>query len=99
MNAVTNSTGEYLLLHAEIETEGARVSPAQFEAAVDETVRDLQVHPSTTLADIARMCAWFSTREREVFARIECVNGKPVIYFVRGTHDDFIPDFLRRQAD
>lgn len=102
MSAATNSTGEYLRLHADIEQEGAR-SPAAlpadaFGVAVDGVIPTLRIGPDDTIADIARICAWFSTPEREVFARIECVDGKPVGYFVRGEHRDFLPAFLRRQA-
>lgn len=97
MSAVTTRTGEYLVTHAE--SEDARVSPSRFEEAVDQTVRGIKIGPESTMADIARICAWFSTPEREVFARIECVNGRPIAYFVRGRHEDFLPGFLRRQAD
>lgn len=83
MSAVTNSTGEYLLMHAEIETEGARVPPPQFDAAVDEVLCTLQVGPDNTAAAIARLCAWFSTPEREVTAHTRSVNGRAVTYFVR----------------
>jgi hypothetical protein len=70
----------------------------RFDSAVDETVHSIQVAPENTITDIARLCVWFSTPQREVFARIECVRGKPVAYFVRGTHKDFLPAFLRRQG-
>lgn len=107
MNAVTNSTGEYLLMHAEIETEGARVSPAQFEAAVDELCT-LQIAPGTTDMAIARICAWFSTPEREVIAHTRSVNGRAVTYFVREPRVQGLAallrpgspvSLLRRQAD
>ena len=104
MSAATNSTGEHLKLHVEAETEGSR-SPQQeppvvdgFEVAVDQTVHSLAFGPRTTVQAIARICAWLSTSEREVYARIECVNGKPVAYLVRGDDKHFLPSFLRRQA-
>jgi hypothetical protein len=102
MSAATNSTGEYLKLHADIESEGSRspvaVSPEVFDAAVDRVVHTLEIGPESTVADIAYLCAWFSTPEREVYARIEWSNGKPVAYLMRGEPDDFLPAFLRKQA-
>lgn len=104
MSATTNSTGEYLKLHADIETEGSH-SPQQeatavdgFEVAIDQTVHSLAFGPHTTVQAIGRICAWLSTPEREVYARIECVNGKPIAYLVRGDDKRFLPSLLRRQA-
>ena len=113
----SNSTGEYLRLHAEIESEGATVAsvaseaateaallpwvegaPLDFDKAVDDLVTKITIGPHMTVDGISRLCAWFSTPGREVFARIECVGGKPVAYLVRGTHEDFPPAFLRKQA-
>jgi hypothetical protein len=96
MNAVTNSAAENAVAALRILGEER---PQSFDKAVDEAIRTLRVNGDTSAAAIARMCAWFSTKEREVFARIESVDGQPVIYFVRGTHGDFLPNFLRRQAD
>lgn len=76
-----------------------QLAAERFDAAVDEAIRNLRFSSEATVADIARTCAWFSTPEREVFARVEFVNGKPSVYFVRGTHADFHPAFLRRQAE
>lgn len=95
----TNGTGEYLLLHAQIETEETEIpAPLDFEAMVDDMVSKIALGPHMTVEGISRLCAWFSTPGREVFARIECVNGKPVAYLVRGTSEDFLPAFLRKQA-
>lgn len=100
MSAATNSTGEYLKLHIEVETEGSRstTAPDAFDQAVDATMRAIAIGPDNTVEGIARLCAWFSTAEREVYARIECVDGKPVAYLVRGDDKHFPPAFLRRQA-
>jgi hypothetical protein len=104
VSAATNSTGEYLKLHVEAETEGSR-SPQQelpavdgFEVAIDQTVHSLAFGPRTTVQAIARICAWLSTPEREVYARIEHVDGKPVAYLVRGNDKHFLPTFPGRQA-
>ena len=54
--------------------------------------RKLLGWPSSRLAQRAKV-------HSAIVRRAESVDGQPVIYFVRGTHDDFLPDFLRRQAD
>jgi hypothetical protein len=71
----------------------------QLDEAIEATIRAVVISPHSTVADIVRLCNWFSTREREVYARIECADGKPVAYLVRGYQQDFLPAFLRRQAE
>lgn len=97
MSPTNSNTGEWPQLRGDVEQAAGEISPA-FDIAVDNLTQTLRIGPDDTVADIARICAWFSTPEREVFARIECVDGKPVGYFVRGESRDFLPAFLRRQA-
>lgn len=141
MSAATNSTGEYLKLHAEIETESARSSvgfpevsrihreiggtaatdPPQssgmtpapeirslpvaggsstpFDAAVDEVIRDAPIGTDDLAADIARLCGWLSTPEREVLCHIRCINGKPVVYLVREPQPQGLEALLRIGSD
>ena len=54
-----------------------------FNATVDKVVATLRLGPDNTSADIARVCAWLSTPEREIVAHTRAINGRPVTYFVR----------------
>ncbi|HEY1898621.1 MAG TPA: hypothetical protein VGG49_02400 [Steroidobacteraceae bacterium] len=71
----------------------------EIEPALDQLTHGVRLLPSFTVEQIASLCQHLSTPEREVYARIESVQGKPVAYLVRGAPSDSIPPFLRRQAD
>jgi len=81
--------------------EGVKVPRPSAEECIVATINGTVILPTTRMQDIAKLCAWLSCDKFEVFARIECVNGKPRAYLVRQPHSaaEFIPSFLRRQAE
>lgn len=70
----------------------------QFQRLMDEALVKCRILPTATMEQIAVMCAMFSSEAVEVYARIECVNGKPVAYLARKPVQEIVPAFLRRQA-
>jgi len=68
------------------------------DVAHDAVLRTLIIAPQATVAEVAQLCAMFSTQEYEVFARIEHVNGRPVAYLVREHRDNLPPPFLRHSS-
>jgi hypothetical protein len=74
------------------------VTEPQFQRLMDDAFQKFRILPNTTMEQIAVMCAMFSSEAVEVYARVECVNGKPVAYLARKSVGEAVPAFLRRQA-
>jgi hypothetical protein len=74
------------------------MSEEQFQKLMDLKLAECRILPTTSVNQIAHLCALFSTPAVEVHARIEFVNGKPVAYLTRTRRDESVPSFLKRQA-
>ena len=65
----------------------------------DDIIHKLRIMPHFTVERLAHLCSVWSTDDTEVYVRIESINGRPVAYFVRAPRAEFVPHYIRRQAE
>jgi hypothetical protein len=108
---ITNSTGEYLRAHADIESEGSMSPP---DVTVEDIFKDglgaIRFTAAARVDQIARACEMFSTDTHEVYGKVMFVSGKPVVALIREPRpagleatlrhgsEEPLSNLLRRQA-
>lgn len=97
---VTNSTGEYLKRHADIEHEaGLPDGGISIEQIVADGLAGLRFTQHATVEQIAKACALFSTDTHEVVGHVSFVSGKPVVALRRELRPAGLMAVLRPGSD
>lgn len=102
LEPVTNSTGAYLLAHADIESEELHPlgeGPLLPEAPAAPSITDPIFGPFSVVTDIGLYIRERETATHEVVAQIRWIGGKPVVSMARELKPQGLDALLRRGSN